>query len=52
MKNYTDQEFSDLVTQYMTDEEKYEIECLDVKEAIEKFISVFGESRWEEISHA
>jgi len=51
-REITDQEFADIVAQYMTDEERYEIECLDTQEAIAKFIEVFGEDRWTEIATA
>ena len=51
-KTMADQEFRDIVVQYMTDEEKYEVEAKDTGEAIRHFISVFGDKRWTEISRA
>ncbi len=48
----TDQNFSDLVNQYMTDYEKYEIELLNTDDAIKHFIAVFGRARWGEICKA
>lgn len=45
-----DADFSDIVAQYMTDEDKYEIECLSTKDAIEKFKEVFGKERWQDIA--
>ena len=52
MLEISDQEFADLVEQYMTDDERYEIECLETKEAIERFIKVYGAERWDEILSA
>jgi len=52
MRIITDQEFLDITVQYMTDDEKYEIEGLATKRAIARFIRLFGLARWREISTA
>lgn len=51
-REINDQEFADIVKQYMTDEEMYEIEGMDTADAIKHFIEVFGETRWVEIATA
>ena len=44
------QDMKDIAQQFMTDEEKYEIEGLDAPEAVKHFIEKFGIDRWQEIA--
>ena len=45
-------ELFDIVVQYMSDDEKYAVECLSASDAKVVFVKQFGQARWDQITNA